>query len=153
MGRTTRWTGKTKRRVLGVRFDVHVFEMLQQRLAVEPRHVLAGEHNVVARERADRNEVRLDVVEARQEFAECGFDVSKDLPAVADHIHLVNCDDQMTDAEERGDVGMAARLRQQPFARIHQHDGEFGGRSARNHVARVLLVTGRVGNDELAARR
>ena len=47
---------------------------------------------------------------------------------------------------------MAARLRQHAFARIHQDDRRIGGGRAGNHVARVLLVTGCVGDDVLARR-
>ena len=57
------------------------------------------------------------------------------------------------DAEQRDDEGVPARLRQQPLARIDQQDGEVGIRGARGHVAGILLVAGRVGDDEGAARR
>ena len=43
---------------------------------------------------------------------------------------------------------MAVRLRQQPFARIDQHDGDIGVRGAGRHVAGILLVAGRIGDDE-----
>ena len=45
---------------------------------------------------------------------------------------------------------MAARLGQHALARVDQDDGEVGGRGAGDHVARVLLVARRVGDDELA---
>ena len=48
---------------------------------------------------------------------------------------------------------MAPGLRQDALAGVDQHDGEVGGRGAGRHVARVLLVAGRVGDDELALRR
>ena len=48
---------------------------------------------------------------------------------------------------------MAARLNQHTFAGVDQHDGGVGGGCACRHVARVLLVARRVGNNELAARR
>ncbi len=47
---------------------------------------------------------------------------------------------------------MTARLWKNAFARVYQNDGEFRGRSASHHVARVLLVARCVSNDELAAR-
>ncbi len=40
-----------------------------------------------------------------------------------------------------------------PLPRVDQHDGKIGGRGAGRHVARVLLVAGRVGDDELALGR
>src|SRR3546814_19954930 len=42
------------------------------------------------------------------------------------------------------------RLGQHPLARVDQDDGEVGGGRARHHVARILLVPRRVGDDELA---
>ena len=48
---------------------------------------------------------------------------------------------------------MAPRLRQQALARIDQDDGEIGGGGAGRHVAGVLLVAGRIGDDEAARLR
>ena len=59
----------------------------------------------------------------------------------------------MFDAEQIGDERMAARLRQHAVARVDQNDGEIGGGRAGRHVARVLLVARRIGDDELAFRR
>ena len=39
---------------------------------------------------------------------------------------------------------------EQALARVDQQDGELGGGGAGRHVARVLLVAGRVGDDERA---
>ena len=54
-------------------------------------------------------------------------------------------------------IGMPARLRQQASLlqiglRIDQHNGDIRRRSAGRHVARVLLMPRRVGNDELPLR-
>ncbi len=43
---------------------------------------------------------------------------------------------------------MAMGLREQPLARVDQHDGDVGVRGAGRHVAGILLVAGRVGDDE-----
>jgi hypothetical protein len=45
-------------------------------------------------------------------------------------------------------AGVAAGLRQHALPRVDQDDGEVRGRGAGGHVPRVLLVTGRVGDDE-----
>ena len=45
------------------------------------------------------------------------------------------------------------RLRQHALPRVDEHDRELGGGRAGDHVARVLDVAGRVGDDELAAGR
>jgi hypothetical protein len=59
----------------------------------------------------------------------------------------------MRDAEQRGDEGVPARLLEDALAGIHQDQREVGRRGAGDHVARVLLVARRVGDDELAPRR
>jgi hypothetical protein len=56
----------------------------------------------------------------------------------------------VADAEQRGDEAVAAGLGQHALARIDQDHGKVRGRGAGDHVARVLLVAGRVGDDELA---
>jgi hypothetical protein len=48
---------------------------------------------------------------------------------------------------------VAARLLDHALAGVDEHDGQVGGRGAGDHVARVLDVAGRVGQDELAPRR
>ena len=45
---------------------------------------------------------------------------------------------------------MAPGLGQHALARVDQEHGEVGGRGAGDHVARILLVARRVGDDELA---
>ena len=45
---------------------------------------------------------------------------------------------------------MTARLGQDALAGIHHHDGNIGRRGAGGHVARILFMAGRVGDDELA---
>ena len=56
----------------------------------------------------------------------------------------------MAHAERRRDQRMAARLLRKTRLRIHQNEREVGGGSAGRHVARVLLMAGRIGDDELA---
>ena len=75
---------------------------------------------------------------------------SKRLLRVADEVHLVDREHDVADAEQRHEVAVPARLRQHALARVDQDDGEVGGRGAGHHVARVLLVARRVGDDELA---
>ena len=67
-----------------------------------------------------------------------------------DEVDLVDRQNDVADAEQRDDVGVAPRLGQHALARVDQDDGELGIRGARRHVARVLLVARRVGDDEFA---
>ena len=48
---------------------------------------------------------------------------------------------------------MAPRLPRHAAARIDQNDGRVGGRCTRRHVARILFVAGRIGDDETAPGR
>ena len=75
------------------------------------------------------------------------------LLAPADEIHLVDRDDEVRNAQQRGDRSVSAALLDHAEPRIDEHDGEVGGAGARHHVARVLHVARSVGDDELPARR
>src|SRR5437016_5791457 len=70
----------------------------------------------------------------------------------ADQIHLVDRERQPADAEQRHDAGVTPGLRQNTLPRIDQKHRKVAGRGARRHVAGVLLMAGRVGDDELAFR-
>ena len=54
------------------------------------------------------------------------------------------------DADERDQIAMASRLGQNTLPGIDQDDGHVRRRRPGNHVAGVLLVARRVGNDKLA---
>ena len=86
----------------------------------------------------------------RGEFEVVGPDPLEDVLVVVDQVHLVDGDDQVRDADQMRQVGVAAGLRQHALARIDQDDGEVGGGRGGDHVARVLLVARRVGDDVLA---
>ena len=68
----------------------------------------------------------------------------------ADEVDLVDREHDVADAEQRDDVGVAAGLGEDAVLGVDEEDGEIGGRGAGRHVARVLLVAGRVGDDEAA---
>ncbi len=72
--------------------------------------------------------------------------------AEIDEIHLVDGEREPADAEQRDDAGMPPRLGEHAGARVDQEHGEVAIRGAGRHVARVLNVPRRIGDDELAAR-
>ena len=74
----------------------------------------------------------------------------EDRLVVADQVHLVDRQHDVADAQQRDDEAVAPRLGQHALARIDQDDRQLGGRGAGRHVAGVLLVARRVGDDELA---
>ena len=65
---------------------------------------------------------------------------------------MLTASDEVGDAEQPRDARVAPRLRADAVARVDQQDRDVGRRRAGRHVARVLLVAGRVGEDELAPR-
>ena len=80
-------------------------------------------------------------------------DLVEALSVVVDQVHLVDRDDEVRDAQQRRDERMAPGLLEHALARVDQDDGQVGGRRAGDHVARVLHVARRVGDDELPLRR
>jgi hypothetical protein len=138
-------------RLLGeVVVDRHRLEEAEQCRAVIPRRVRARHDDVVTLERRQRNE--RDVVEpdAAGEVAVLVLDRREHLVRVVHQVHLVDRHDHTLDAEQRHQEAVAAGLGEHPFAGIDQDHRDIGGRRARHHVARVLLVARRVGHDELA---
>ena len=89
----------------------------------------------------------------RRERLKVGLDLAEALLGEVDEVHLVHGDDDVRDREDRGDVGVAARLLDHALARVEQDHRDVRGRGAGDHVARVLHVPGRVGELEAAARR
>ena len=145
--------GEAQRACGGGIAHAQTFQIFEQRGAFKPRRARAAADHVVAFERADRHGVEALDAELVGELAKLGGDALEHFLRKADEVHFVDGGDDVLHAEQVGDVGVAARLAQHAFGRVHQHDGGVGGGSAGGHVARVLLVAGRVRDDELAARR
>ena len=106
--------------------------------------------DVVALQRRDRDH---DHVERAPERVELRGDLVEALLRPVDEIHLVDGDDGMWHPQDREDVRVAAGLLDDALARVDEHDPELGGRSAGDHVARVLHVARRVGELEASPRR
>ena len=128
-------------------------EVLEQRRARVPAQPLRALDHVVAVQRAHRQRPDRAEPDLRREAVEVGHDRGRRRSSrPVDEIHLVDREHDVADAEQRRDRGVAARLLDHALARVDQHDRHLGGRGARDHVARVLLVPGRVGEDEAPPR-
>lgn len=68
-------------------------------------------------------------------------------------VHLVDGDDDMLDAQQRGDIAVTTGLGLHAVAGVHQNDRQVTGRRTGGHVAGVLLVARGVGDDEFALGR
>src|SRR5262249_43979687 len=73
-----------------------------------------------------------------------------DILRVVNDVHLVDGYDDMLDPQERDDERVALGLDEHAVTGVDEDDGQVGRRGAGRHIAGVLLVTGRIGNDEFA---
>ncbi len=89
----------------------------------------------------------------RHEFPEFVADGRERRLGAVDQVHLVDREQDALDAEQRQDAAVAQGLLGQPGLGIDQQQREFGIRGAGHHVAGILFVAGRVGDDEGALRR
>jgi len=127
-------------------------EVAQQRRAAVPVHALGALDDVVALERRDRPAGHLGHLQPRHPGAEVRADAAERILVVADQVHLVDGQHDARDPQQPGDRRVAAAVREQPLG-VDEHHGEVGRRGAGDHVARVLRMPRRVGDDEPPPRR
>ena len=127
-------------------------EMLEQRRSAIPRRVAGELDDVVAEAGRDRDRHDRGKAELGGEGEVVADDAVEDVVLIVDEIDLVHRNDDVADAEQRADERMPPGLREHALAGIDQDDGKLRVRGAGRHVARVLLVSGRVGDDEGASR-
>ena len=132
--------------------DVDGLQMSKQRGAGIPGGVRRVADDVVAVEGAHRDELHVLDVETREELIELFLDLKESFLAPVDQIHLVDGNNEVRDAEQGGDDGMATALLDDSLARIDQDDREVGRRGTGHHVPGVLNVARGVGDDELPVR-
>ena len=128
-------------------------EVVEERRPGVPRHRLGPLDDVVALQSRDRDHRRVVHVQLRGELGEVAHDLVEALLRVVDEIHLVDGVHDVRQLEHRDDVRVAARLLDHALARVDEDHRDVRGRCAGDHVARVLHVTGRVGELEAAPRR
>ncbi len=130
--------------------DLDGFQVLHQRRTAVPGRRRAGGGDVVALQPGDRDGEDVGQADLGGERAIVVDDLVEHRPVVAHQVHLVHRQHDVADADQADQERVAAGLGQHALARIDQDHREVGGRRAGDHVAGVLLVAGRVGDDELA---
>ena len=135
------------------RRGIELFEQLEQWRAHVPRHVPRAVDHVVAQQcrHGDRGDRQL-LGQRADERAHVARDAQELILGPTHQIHLVDRHDDRLDTQQRRDQRVSAGLVDDTVAGVHQHDRNVGRRGAGDHVARVLRVAGRVGNDEAARR-
>ncbi len=114
--------------------------------------MLAALHHVVTVQRTDRHRHRIGNADARTEVNKLTFDGAESLLAPSNNVHLVDRRHHMANTQQTGNKRMPARLRGHAFTRVDQTDGQLAMTCTSCHVARVLLMTRAVGNDETTTR-
>ena len=130
--------------------DLDGLEEFEERRSLIPGGLRAPLDDIVAEAGGHRDRRDAGEIERRGELGEIADDVLETVAVEVDEVDLVDREHDVADAEERHDVGVPAGLGEDAGARVDEEDGEIGGRSAGRHVAGVLLVAGRVGDDEPA---
>ncbi len=126
-------------------------QVFQDGRAAVPVHVRGGFHDVVAGQRGDRDGGDLRDAEGGRVGGELLGDGGEHRLRVRDQVHLVHGQHHVRDAQQGGDGGVPAGLLDDAVAGVDQDDGQLGRGGARHHVAGVLHMARRVGEDEPAA--
>ncbi len=127
---------------------MQLLQMVQQRTAVVPGGAGRTRDDVVATERRDRDRGDVDDLELRREMPELLLDLLEDLPVEVDEVHLVHAQHQVRNLQQGGEEGVPAGLFDHTLTGVDEQQREVRGRGAGDHVAGVLHVPGRVGEDE-----
>ena len=132
--------------------DLDALEEPHQRRSPIPAHGDRFLDDVVPLHRGDRDAGDRGELEIDRQPPVLLLDPGEHLPRIADEIHLVHRQDHVPDAEQRHDEAVTAGLGEDPLSGVDQDDAQIGGRCPGHHVAGVLLVAGRVGDDEVPPR-
>ncbi len=133
--------------------DLDRMQMLEQGWAAVPRHTPRTLGDVVAVPRRQRDGADGDLAQACRHRGKCRRDLGEGGLGKADEVHLVDRKHQPVNAEQRANKSVPLGLRENALARVDQDHRELAVRRAGRHVARVLLVAGRIGDDKRAQRR
>jgi hypothetical protein len=123
----------------------------EQARATVPRRARAWLYHVVAKAGGERDRHHRLKAEPGHGAPVLVADRLEPLAAKADEVHLVYRQHDVAYAHQGHDVTVAAGLPQRAAAGVDQHQREVRLRGTGGHVARVLLVPRRVGDDEAAA--
>jgi len=132
--------------------DLDAFENLHQRLTFVPVRPLALVDDVVALEGGHGHEMQRSRLEADAlgKGQVVGLDALEHALIEVHQVHLVDGHDDVLDAQQGGDEAVPTGLGLHAVAGVDEDDRQVAGRGAGRHVAGVLLMTGGVGDDELA---
>ena len=132
--------------------DLDRLQVSHQRRATVPGRPRTRRQHVIPEARGQRNRPDILESERRRERGELGNDPVKNILTEIDEVDLIDRQHHIANAEQTRDHRVPSRLRHQPFRRIDQDHGEIAVRCPGRHVARILFMPRRIGDDEMAAR-
>ena len=125
-------------------------EEIEQRRTFVPRRTLRLVHHIIAIERTQRETSDILKAERTDKVHIFRHNFIEHRLIEAAKVHLIDGQHHMLDTEQRNKESVAVRLCDNAVAGINEDDSKVGRRSARDHVARVLLVSRRISNDKFA---
>ena len=132
----------------GVAGDLDGVEVFDQRRAAIPGHQRREGRDVVAPRPGDRHGDKIGDPNPAREVPVGRDNFIEHRLVIVDQVHLVHGQHDVADADHVSEIAVTAGLRQDALAGIDENDGEVGSRGAGDHVARVLFMSWRVGDDE-----
>ena len=127
-------------------------EVMQQGRAAIPRHGGTLADDIVAEQRRDRDGGDRGQAKSLGHRRVGRDDLLKAAFLVVHQVHLVDGQHDLPDAHQGHDRAVPVGLPQHALGRVDQDHRQIGGGRTRRHVARVLLVSRRVGDDEATPR-
>ena len=118
-----------------------------------PMGMGAGFNNVVALKRRNRHTSNLFKAEVFGKQAIFCLNLVKLILRVLDQIHLIDRNDHLFDSDQRHDIAMSFRLRQDPFAPIHQNNRNVCVGGTGCHVTGILFMARCVRHNKLTLIR
>ena len=139
-----------ERFVLDIAIDIQILQILDQGRAGMPRHAFTALGDIVAIARGHRD--RGDCLKPQRlgAFEIVGDNLVEAATGMFDQVHLVDSEDDVANAHHARDIGVTQRLHEHTLAGVDHHDRHIRSRRAGRHVAGVLLVPRRIGDNEFA---
>ncbi len=134
----------------GRRIHVHPLQMRQQGRPVIPGGIWAAFRDIVAEPGRKRDRDLAGKIQLLREGRKIRDDFVKNSLRKSHQIDLVHRQHHMPDAEQRCDIGVPAGLGEDALAGIDQDHRQVAVGGAGRHVAGILLMARRVGDDEFA---
>ena len=129
--------------------DVHRLQKIEQGRPLIPRRTVGLLHHIIAIQCRQRDAHHIGYSQRLNETPVFCHNLIETFFRKVHQIHLVHSQHHVLNAQQRYQKRVTAGLRDNSQTGINQNHSQIGRRTARNHIACVLLVSRCVGNDKL----